>query len=46
MQDDKPTEDRLAEIDRAIDERREDREFMERLRERHERERALYDRLA
>lgn len=46
MQDDKPTEDRLAQIDREIDERREGREFMERLRARHERERELYDCLA
>lgn len=46
MQDDKPTEGRLTEIDRLVDERREDREFMERLRARHERERALYARLA
>ncbi len=33
-------------IDRHIDERRNDKEFKERLRQRHETERALYERLA
>ncbi len=33
-------------IDRHIEERRKDEQFMERLRKRHETERALYDRLA
>jgi predicted transcriptional regulator len=35
-----------AAIDALIEDRRKDKEFMERLRERHERERALYERLA
>jgi hypothetical protein len=33
-------------IDRHIEERRKDEQFMERLRQRHETERALYERLA
>lgn len=33
-------------IDRHIEERRKDEQFMERLRKRHETERALYERLA
>jgi predicted transcriptional regulator len=35
-----------AAIDALIEDRRKDKAFMERLRERHERERALYERLA
>jgi predicted transcriptional regulator len=40
------TETVRAAIDAMIEERRKDKAFMDRLRERHERERALYERLA
>jgi len=45
--DDKSLTDTLRDaIDRHIEERRNDKEFKERLRQRHEVERALYERLA
>ena len=45
--DDKTMTDAVrAAIDALIEDRRKDEAFMERLRERHERERALYERLA
>jgi predicted transcriptional regulator len=45
--DDKTMTDAVrAAIDALIEDRRKDKAFMERLRERHERERALYERLA
>lgn len=45
--DDKSLTDTVRDaIDRHIDERRKDEQFKERLRQRHEAERALYERLA
>ena len=45
--DDKSLTDTVRDaIDRHIDERRKDKEFKDRLRRRHETERALYERLA
>jgi hypothetical protein len=45
--DDKSLTDTVRDaIDRHIEERRKDEKFKERLRQRHERERALYERLA